>query len=129
VARLILDSGAVIAVQRGSRLVDAYLATAAARGEEVVVPAVVVAETVRGGPADAPIHRLLRASHVPFLGRRLAEAAGRLQAAAGMAAAVDALVVAEAVRGGPCVLLTSDPGDLSRLAAARPFIRIVAVQA
>lgn len=124
-ARLILDSGAVIAVQRGNRLVDAHIATAAARGEDVVVPAVVVAECIRGGTADAPIHRLLHASHVPFLGGRLAQAAGRLLAAAGMTAAVDALVVAEAIRGGPCVLLTTDPDDLGRLAAGRPFIRIV----
>jgi hypothetical protein len=43
--RLILDSGAVIALARGP--------------EPVEIPVVVVAETIRGG--DAPVHRVLKA--------------------------------------------------------------------
>jgi predicted nucleic acid-binding protein len=41
--------------------------------------------------------------------------------------AADALVMAEALRAGPSVLLTSDPSDMIRLAGNRRSVRIVAV--
>jgi hypothetical protein len=97
------------------------------REDEIVIPPIVVAETIRGGPRDAPIHRLLRAVRVPFVGLRLARFAGALLGAAGMRDAADALVMAEALRTGPSVLLTSDPSDMIRLAGNRRSVRVVAV--
>ena len=59
--RLILDSGAVIALARGDQRARAFLARVLELGEPVEVPVVVVAETIRGGPRDAPVHRVLKA--------------------------------------------------------------------
>jgi hypothetical protein len=40
---------------------------------------------------------------------------------------VDALIAAEAIRGGPCVVLTADPGDLAALVGKRPYVQVIAV--
>jgi hypothetical protein len=125
--RLILDSGAVIGWQRNDPNVWGYIAEAAKLGIAVVVPAVVVAECVRGGGRDASIHRLLAAARVPSVSKRVAVLAGYLLGRAGSSTTIDALVAAEAIRGGPCMLLTSDAGDLAALVDGRPYIRIVKV--
>jgi len=125
--RLILDSGAVIGWQRNDPNVWRYVTQAAGRGATIVVPAVVVAECVRGGGRDASIYRLLHAARVPVVSKRVAVHAGLLLGKAGTSATVDALVAAEAIRGGPCLLLTSDPGDLAALVDGRPYVRIVEV--
>ena len=86
---------------------------------------VVVAETLRGGPRDAPVHRVLKAVDVvPDLHERHGRTAGQLLGRAGSAAAVDALVVAQAVVAGGAHVLTGDPEDLERLAASHPEVRI-----
>ena len=126
-ARLILDRGAVIGFTRGNPDVAAAIRIAVQRGDELVVPPVVVAETVRGGHGDAPVHRLLNAVRVTFAGLRIGRMAGWLLGAAGMSNAADAMVMAEAVRGGSCVLLTSDVHDMTRLAAGRSSVTIVGV--
>jgi D-alanine-D-alanine ligase-like ATP-grasp enzyme len=125
--RLILDSGALIGWQRNDRNVWRYVAQAAQRGTSVVVPAVVIAECVRGGGRDASIHRLLATARVPVVGKRVAVHAGHLLGGVGMSATIDALVASEAIRGGPCVLLTSDPRNLASLVGGRPYVRIVGV--
>jgi hypothetical protein len=125
--RLILDSGAVIGWQRNDPDVWGYVAEAARCGFSVVVPAVVVAECVRGGGRDASIHRLLAAAKVPSVSKRVAIHAGYLLGKAGSKATVDALVAAEAIRGGPCIVLTGDAGDLAALVEGRPYVRIVKV--
>jgi hypothetical protein len=126
-ARLILDSGAVIAWQRWRRPVLSYVVEAMERGMPIVIPAVVLTECARGGPSDARIHRLLAAARVPVVGARIALDAGRLLGETGMHATVDALVAAEAIRGGPCVVLTTDPADLGALIGKRPYVQVMAV--
>ncbi|HZD37570.1 MAG TPA: PIN domain-containing protein [Actinomycetes bacterium] len=126
-ARVILDTGAVIAWQRQRPHVVRYLTELMARSLPVVVPAVVLAECVRGGARDAPIHRLLASVRVTSVGARVAIAAGRLLAEAGMDATVDALVAAEAIRGGPCLVLTSDPADLGALIGKRSYVQVIAI--
>jgi predicted nucleic acid-binding protein len=128
VARLILDSGAVIAFARGNPKVAAFLRLARQRDEDIVLPAVVIAETVRDGATDARINQLIAGAYVSFVGLHIARLAGRLQARAQLTAAIDALVVAEALRSRrSCVLLTSDPDDLRRLAGDAPALTIIAV--
>jgi len=57
-----------------------------------------------------------------------ARRAGRLRFAAGSDDGVDALVAAAALGAGArCVVLTSDPDDLTRLLAAEPSVLVVAV--
>jgi predicted nucleic acid-binding protein len=127
VARLILDTGAVIGFVRGNARVAAALRLAHDRGDEIAVPSVVVAQTIRGGPRDAPIHHLLHAVFVPFSGLRLARRAGELLGTSGTSDAVDALIMAEALRGGPALILTSDPDDMQLLANGHESVRVVAV--
>lgn len=124
--RLILDSGAVLALAKLDRRARAALTAAWENGAEVIVPAVVLAETVRGnGPRDAPANRVLKAiGNVSPAGEDRARIAGALLGRTGSSATVDALVVAEAVhrRGG--VVLTGDVDDLRRLAAEHPAVVI-----
>ena len=116
--RLILDAGAVIGLSRGEVRARGALATALEVGAEVSVPAVVVAETVRGGPADAPVNRVLKAvGEVDVADEAIGRTAGRLLGAAGSAATIDAIVVATAIEAGGAVILTGDAGDLDWLAA------------
>jgi hypothetical protein len=127
VARLILDTGAVLAFIRGDARAAAAVRVAWQRGDDVVVPAIVVAQVIRGGPRDVPVHRLLRTVHVPFVGVRLARRAGELLGAPGMADAADALVMAEALWSVPSVLLTSDPNDMQLLLGDSRLVRIVPI--
>jgi predicted nucleic acid-binding protein len=123
--RLILDSGAVIALARGDQRARAFLARAQALGTSIEIPVVVLAETVRGGPRDAPIHRVLKAvGSVPEAREIHGRIAGQLLATARSAATVDALVVAQAVEAGGGHILTGDRGDLERLAAPHPEVWI-----
>lgn len=121
--RLILDAGAVIALSRGEQRARAYLARALELGGPVEVPVVVVAETVRGGPRDAPVHRVLKAiGSVPDAREAHGRIAGRLLGIARSTATVDALVVAQAVEAGGAHILTGDPDDLRRLARPHPEV-------
>lgn len=121
--RLILDSGAVIALSRGERRTRAFLARALELRTPVEIPVVVVAETLRGGPRDAPVHRVLNAvGSVPDARERHGRTAGRLLGTTGSTATVDALVVAQAVEAGGAQVLTGDEEDLRRLAGNHPEV-------
>ena len=123
--RLILDSGAVIALARGDQRARAFLARALELRVPVDIPVVVVAETVRGGPRDAPVHRVLKAvGSVPEAREAHGRTAGRLLGAARSSSTVDALVVAHAVETGGAHVLTGDRDDLERLAAPHPEVWI-----
>jgi predicted nucleic acid-binding protein len=121
--RLILDSGAVIALSRGEQRARAFLARALELGASVEAPVVVVAKTIRGGPKDAPVHRVLKAiGSVPDTREAHGRTAGRLLGAARSTATADALVVAQAVEAGGAHVLTGDPEDLERLARPHPEV-------
>lgn len=123
--RLILDSGAVIALARGDQRARAFLARALELGAPVEIPVVVVAETVRGGPRDATVHRVLKAiGSVPEAREAHGRIAGRLLGEARSSGTVDALVVAQAVEAGGAQILTGDREDLERLAALHPEVWI-----
>lgn len=126
--RLILDAGAVIGLSRADVRARAALTAALEAGAEVSVPAVVVAETVRGGPADAPVNRVLKAvGEIDVAGEPVGRTAGRLLGSTGSTATVDAVVVATAVEAGGAVILTGDAGDIGRLAAGEPQVVIAPV--
>lgn len=121
--RLILDSGAVIALSRGEQRARAFLARALELGAPVEVPVVVVAETIRGGPKDAPVDRVLKAvGSVPDTREAHGRTAGRLLGTARSTATADALVVAQAIEAGGAQVLTGDPEDLDRLARPHPEV-------
>jgi len=123
--RLILDSGAVIGLARGDQRARAFLARALELQAQVEIPVVVLAETLRGGPRDAPVNRVLNAvGSVPEAREVHGRIAGQLLAAARSTETTDALVVAHAVNVGGAHVLTSDREDLVRLAASHPEVWI-----
>ena len=114
---LILDAGALVAADRDDRAMMARLRASQRHGLELRTNAMVVAQVWRDSHGrQVNLARLLQATDVRAVTQRDGRAAGELQAAAGTADAVDATVVLMAARGDR--VLTSDPGDIARLAAA-----------
>ena len=122
--RLILDSGAVVALSRGEHRPRALLRRALELGMEVRIPVAVLAETLRGGARDAPIHRVRNAVEVCPTGERTGRLAGALLGDTGGRNTVDALVAAEAVASQADVL-TGDLKDLRRLLAGHPGVKVI----
>ena len=122
--RLILDSGAVIALSRGEDRPRALLRRAVELGMDIRIPVAVLAETLRGGARDAPIHRVRNAVDVFPTEERTSRLAGSLLGATGGTNAVDALVAAEAVLSEADVL-TTDPDDLRALLAKHPRVAVI----
>jgi predicted nucleic acid-binding protein len=123
--RLILDAGAVIALAHADVRARAALAAALEAGADVSVPAVVVAETVRGAASDASVNRVLKAvGEVDVADEAIGRTAGRLLGAARSNATIDAIVVATGVAAGGAVVLTGDPDDLDALARRNPEVVI-----
>ncbi len=118
VSGLTLDTGALIAIDRGDQDVRALLRRARAHGWPIVIPAGALAQAWRGGTRQARL--------VGFLGTRregpvlhpldgtAARAAGELCGRTGTADVIDASVVLCARSHGHHVV-TSDPRDLEDL--------------
>lgn len=121
---VVLDAGALVALERGDTRVNARIKAAALAGLPVRTHPLVLAQVWRGGGGrQARLVRALRAVDVVPLdeegGRRMGELLGR----AGMSDAVDAAVVDLA---DDDLILTSAPDDLNALvkASGRP-VRVV----
>ncbi|OWY62186.1 hypothetical protein B7486_59795 [cyanobacterium TDX16] len=126
--RLILDSGAIIALARDDDRARAVLASAWEAGIDVVIPAVVLAETVRGNERDAAVNRVIKAvDDVREVDASIGRLAGALLGESASKETLDALVVAVALAAGGGVVLTSDPADLRRLAAGRDELLVQAL--
>lgn len=126
--RLILDADAVIALSRADQRARAALAAALEAGADVSIPAVVVAETVRGVAADAPVNRIIKAvGEVKVADERVGRTAGQLLGEARSDSTIDALVVASAIEAGGAVILTGDPEDIRALSGDRPGVIIQAL--
>ena len=108
---LVLDAGAFVAVERGSRDVVALVKRERLAGRPPVTSGGVVAQVWRGGSGrQAPVARLLAGTEVVPINDGLGRRAGMLLARTGQADAIDAAVVCLAGDGDD--ILTSDPGDL-----------------
>jgi len=95
----------------------------------VIVPAVVVAATTRGGPRDATVNRVIKTvEDVAPVTEDVAREAGRLLAGARKSnATMDALIVASAARRESTIILTGDIDDITALAANYPHVRVEGV--
>lgn len=121
---LVLDSEALSALARGPvgrrDKVRALVHEMRRRERPIATVAAVLAEVVRGRPADAAVFSGLRRERVVVhpVDTRVGVRAGQLLGAvrAGSERAVDAFVVAVAEQGGGALVATVDARDMRRLA-------------
>lgn len=111
-----LDAGALIAFERAQRAVVTLVARALERGATLAVPAGVIAQVWRDGSRQVHLVRLLASQiiEVVDLDDHTARAVGQLCGVAGVTDVVDASVALCARQRGHKIV-TSDPGDLSRI--------------
>ncbi|WP_167145442.1 PIN domain-containing protein [Actinomyces sp. ZJ308] len=122
---LTLDTGALLALERGDSRVRALLRRALEADLPLSVPAGVVAQAWRGGPRQARVARLLSDPRVRVmsLDEMTARAVGLLCGRTGHRDVVDVHVVLVAQEQGYTVV-TSDPGDLSTVHPGLPLIEV-----
>lgn len=128
---LVLDAEAFSALAEGKTQrqahVRAAMRAAARLGRDVAVPAVILAELYRGPRHNQLIDSCLareRGIDIRATDRSLARMVGGVLVGAqlGSAHLADAHVVAVAVEAGAGVILSGDPDDITKLAAAYPSI-------
>ena len=114
---LVLDSEGLSKLAVGDARARAYFDTARARRARVATSAITLTETLRGGPRDANVNRVLSRITVVPVTAQIARRAGELLGATGLSGhrcAIDAVVAATALGlERPIVLLTSDPDDMN----------------
>ncbi|CAN5721263.1 hypothetical protein BH24ACT5_BH24ACT5_03570 [soil metagenome] len=113
---LVLDAGALIAVERADREVLALIAVAVDAEQPVVVPAGVIGQVWRDGAQRARVARIIHAqgTTIERLDLPTAKAAGVLCGLARTSDVIDATVVI-AARAVNALVITSDPNDLRLL--------------
>jgi hypothetical protein len=123
---VIYDAGVLIAADRNARHVWADHRVRLESGIVPTVPAPVIAQASRS-PAQVQLRRLLRGCETVAMTEESAHAAGHLLGRAGTADITDAAVACAAAERHADVI-TSDPGDISRLLqAARCASKVIAV--
>lgn len=113
---IVLDAGALVAIEHDDRALWAVLRLAALQGTDVRVPTTVLAQVWRGGARQARLSAALAhfvLSSFDDVAREVGELCGRAKTAD----ICDAHVALVAARHGR-VLYTSDPMDMRRLGAA-----------
>lgn len=120
---MVLDAGALIAVERGDRNTAAVIEVARREHRAVIVPAGVVGQAWRGGGRQVRLARVLNARDVLVepLTDVGARAAGVLCGTAGTTDVIDASVVLTARRHGATVI-SSDRSDLEALDPTLPIV-------
>lgn len=124
-AGIVLDAGALIALDRGDKRMIALLQRALLQGRAFRVPAGVVGQVWRDGQGQVTLARFLRSEEVAIipLDELLARSCGELCGATNSADVIDASVVIIArQRRDPIV--TTDPSDLRRLDPAAQIIPV-----
>jgi hypothetical protein len=121
--RLVLDAGALVAIDKGDRQLAAMLRVAHEAGGAVVTSAGVVAQVWRDGARQANLARVLRGVEVVALDAPSARRIGGLLARVGSSDVVDGHVAV--LCRADDRLLTSDPADLTRLLGARACDAVV----
>lgn len=125
---VVLDSEGLWAVARNdSDDASAVLAASSQAGVPVLVPAVVLAETLFGDARDARANQVLKKLQVVPITDRIARSAAELKRLAGMTgvtATIDAIVVATSAAAGGGVIVTSDIEDIRALARCAAGVQI-----
>jgi hypothetical protein len=116
---LVLDAEGLVQLAYGASLARSFFEDAREAKGVILTAASTLSEVLRGGPRDAPVHRVLGKLTVVPIGAQQGRAAGELLGRTGISGhrcALDALVAVVALaQPRPVVLLTSDVDDLTRL--------------
>lgn len=113
---LVLDAGALIALDRNERPMWTRLKASAQEGVLPVTHGGVVGQVWRGGPRQARLATALAGLDVKALDEELGRSAGELLAATGMSDVIDAALALLAGDGDEIV--TSDVNDLETFVVA-----------
>jgi hypothetical protein len=113
----VLDSGALIAIDRRDRNVGAILRVLQREGEPVRTSAGAVAQVWRAGRRQANLERALPGLDVVVLDERAGKNVGELLGSSGTSDLVDAHVALLVHPGGQ--ILTSDDADIKALLRTR----------
>ncbi len=113
---IVLDTGALIALERGDKRMIALLDRALTQGRHFRVPVGVVGQAWRNGRVQVTLARFLRSEEVGIvpLDEHPARSCGELCRAASAPDVIDGSVVIVAMERQD-IIVTSDPGDLRRL--------------
>jgi predicted nucleic acid-binding protein len=133
---LLLDGEGLSAIAHGPTAtrdkVRALITVIRSRELPVGTVAAVLAEVVRGRPADAGLFAGVRRERVEVypvetrVGVRAGQLLGKIRGGSEMA--IDALIVAVADLAGGAIIATTDPKDLKRLAAYAERVLIADIQ-
>ena len=121
--RMVLDAGALIAIERADRRVAGLIALGRRAGADLVTTAPVVAQVWRDGARQVHLTRALPMIDVVAMDLDTAQSAGELLKVSGASDVVDASVALLARPGDQ--VLTSDPGNIGPLLQARPVAAAV----
>lgn len=113
---LVLDSAALIALDRNERSMWVRLKAAQATGSLPVTHGGVIGQVWRGGPRQARLAQALEGIDVASLDTPLGRAAGELLGAAGLSDVIDAALVILANDGDD--IATADLDDFEQLAGS-----------
>jgi hypothetical protein len=113
---IVLDAGALIAIERGDRRVLALCKVAIDDGGLLVVPAAVVGQVWRDGSRPVPVARVVgaRETTIEPLDLDVAKLAGSYCGLSGTSDVIDATVVI-AAHQYQAKIVSSDESDLKRL--------------
>ena len=120
---LVLDAGALVAVERGDRTIQSKIQEALQAGKPVRTNANVVAQVWRNGARQARLAKALHNVTVEPITPEDGYRTGELMGAAGTKDVVDASIALLAKSGDR--MYTSDPSDLVKLCAATGFKAVV----
>jgi hypothetical protein len=121
---LVLDAGALIAAERGDRVVTAALAIQIRQGSTIRTNGNVVAQVWRDRSGrQATLARLLRSVEVADIDESAGRRAGELLAAAGTSDVVDATLALLVTDGD--LVMTSDRADIAHLLDTRAAIAAI----
>jgi predicted nucleic acid-binding protein len=125
VSGITFDTGGLIALDRNDRRVIALVARATERSFRITIPATALAQAIRNPSRQVRLSRLIRQAGTDLiaLDGSNATAVGLLLARTATTDIVDAHVAVCAQRAGQAII-TSDPGDFTRIA---PGLQLVAI--
>ena len=115
----VYDAGVLLAIDGNDRRMWVIHHLAVEEGRRLLIPAVVVAQAWRDARRQVQLGKFLHSCEILPVGLETAKAAGVLCGKAGTRDVVDATVVTVALTHG-AIVFTSDPDDITHLAATAP---------